>query len=64
MYSQDKFYVTHSTSRWNLKSILEARSIQPLILKKKLKVFVKYSFNLTTRVLKPSTRVVEYLKKP
>jgi hypothetical protein len=36
MYSQDKFFVTHSTSSWNLKSILEARSIQPLILKKKL----------------------------
>lgn len=36
MIPQDKFYVTHTTSLYNLKAILEARSIQPLILKKKL----------------------------
>jgi hypothetical protein len=34
MIPQDKFYITHSTSILNVESILEARSIQPLTLKK------------------------------
>ena len=36
MIPSNRFFVTHTTSSFNLESILKSRSIQPLALRKKL----------------------------